>query len=233
MLRTNKIVSFRSIKLLFGLTLIFLIFAANEAVMAQQSSQQSKNKKAQILEAETLLSGLGYWVLNVDGIADASTKHALTAFQKVENRKRTGILNASELKALRSASSPKPKLTGEAHIEVDITRQVLFLVDENGVVNHILPISSGSGEKYQQDGNWEVAYTPRGTFKIERQIKGVRKAPLGNLYNPNYFVGGVAIHGSNSIPVFPASHGCVRIPRFADKEFIELVWVGMKVLVYD
>lgn len=193
----------------------------------------AQSSKKQILEAEKLLSDLGYWVLQVDGIADDSTKHALVAFQKVERRKRTGILNENELKALRLASHPAPKFIGEAHVEVDITRQVLFLVNENGIITHILPVSTGSEEKYQQEGKGQTAHTPRGEFKIERQIHGTRKAPLGSLYNPNYFYKGVAIHGSNSIPTHPASHGCVRIPRFADVLFIDLVWVGMKVYVYD
>ena len=206
------------------LILILLTFTTKE-ITAQSSKQ--------ILEAEKLLAEKGYWVLKVDGAADASTKHALIAFQKVERRKRTGILNEAELKALRLASPPKPKFTGENHLEVDITRQVLFLVNDNGIVTHILPVSTGNNEKYKQDGKWQVAHTPRGEFKIERQIHGTRKAPLGNLYNPNYFYKGVAIHGSNSIPIFPASHGCVRIPRFADKLFVDMVWVGMKVYVFD
>jgi lipoprotein-anchoring transpeptidase ErfK/SrfK len=96
-----------------------------------------------------------------------------------------------------------------------------------------LPVSSGNEQKYFDEGKWQIAHTPRGTFKIERKIKGLRRASLGNLYNPNYFVNGVAIHGSASIPVFPASHGCVRIPRFADKAFSEMVWIGMSVYVYD
>ena len=70
------------------------------------------------------------------------------------------------------------------------------------------------------------AYTPRGTFKIQRQIKGIRKAALGTIYYPSYFNGGIAIHGSNSIPE-AASHGCARIPRFADKQFADMVKVGM------
>jgi len=210
---------------LIFLILICLSLGAND-VTAQTS-------KAQWLEAEKLLSDLGYWVLKVDGVSDASTRHALIAFQKVEKRKRTGVLTEKELKALRSASRPTAKFTGQSHIEVDITRQVLFLVDENATVTHILPISSGNDERYQQDGKWEVAHTPRGAFEVKRQIRGVRKAPLGNLYNPSYFYKGVAIHGSNSVPISPASHGCVRIPRFADKLFIEMVWIGMKVYVFD
>lgn len=212
-----------------------VLIAISILLFAEKTSAQSiaENTRKQILEAETILSDLGYWILKVDGVMDSSTKHSLVAFQKVEKRKRTGKLNEKELNALRNATRPKAKFAGEAHIEVDITRQVLFVVDQNNVVTHILPISSGNDEKYEQNGKWEVAHTPRGTFKIEKQIKGVRKAPLGNLYNPNYFYKGVAIHGSNSIPTYPASHGCVRIPRFADKQFIKMVSIDMKVYVFD
>lgn len=186
-----------------------------------------------IYETERLLSERGYWITKVDRVKDASTYHALVAFQKVEGRKRTGILNIQELEAIRASSRPDAAFAGAAHIEVDISRQVLFFVNANGAVTHILPVSTGSGEAYYENGKRQIAYTPRGSFKITRQIKGTRRAPLGVLYHPNYFYGGVAIHGSNSIPFTPASHGCVRIPRFASKEFSDLVSVGMPVYVYE
>lgn len=188
----------------------------------------------QLFEAEYLLAGLGYWVLDVDGVADASTRHAITAFQKVEGRKRTGVLNGGVLEALRFAARPIPRFNnGQAHIEIDITRQVLFMTDEHDIVVRILPVSTGNEERYFDQGKWQIAHTPRGAFKIERKINGVRHAPLGDLYYPNYFYGGVAIHGSLSVPPTAASHGCVRIPHYADSAFSGLVWVGMEVFVYD
>lgn len=196
-------------------------------------SAQKTNNAKQLLEAEQLLANLGYWILKVDGVKDASTYHAIVAFQKVEGRKRTGVLTEDLLNALRNASRPSPKFSGAAHIEIDLTRQVLFLVDANSKITHILPVSTGSEEKYFAEGKWQTAHTPRGEFKIERRINGVRKAPLGSLYYPNYFYDGVAIHGSNSIPVKPASHGCIRIPRFADQTFFNMVWLKMEVYVYD
>ncbi len=57
-----------------------------------------------------------------------------------------------------------------------------------------------------------MAVTPSGSFRIERRIKGKRKSYLGLLYDPLYFKGGFAIHGAPSVPGYPASHGCVRIP---------------------
>jgi lipoprotein-anchoring transpeptidase ErfK/SrfK len=41
------------------------------------------------------------------------------------------------------------------------------------------------------------------------------KAPGTNakgMFMSNYFVRGYAIHGNPSVPVLPASHGCLRVP---------------------
>lgn len=188
----------------------------------------------QLLEAERILSDLGYWISKVDGIRDSSTNHAIVAFQKVEGLERTGRLTPALLESLQFASPPLARFsTGFPHVEIDITRQVLFLTDDAGMIVKILPVSTGNEERYFDQGKWQIAHTPRGAFRITRQVKGVRHASLGDLYYPNYFFGGVAIHGSLSVPTRPASHGCVRIPRFADKEFSSLVWVGMEVFIYD
>lgn len=155
------------------------------------------------------------------------------AFQKVEGVKRTGILTDELIDLMVKASRPPARYPGGGHIEVDINRQVLFVVNDDGIVARILPVSTGNEKPYVDDGKTQIAHTPRGHFSIYRKISGVRRTPLGNLYNPNYFFRGVAIHGSNSIPSYPASHGCVRIPRFADPEFAKMVWVGMSVYVFD
>ena len=190
-------------------------------------------KAAKVREAEELLSNLGYWITKVDGNSDDSTRQGIIAFQKVNGFPRTGVLNDRVLKAIRIATRPEAKHAGPAHVEIDISRQVILLVDDDGQVTKVLSTSTGNDERYFSEGKWQKAYTPRGTFKIQRQIKGVRKAPLGTIYYPSYFNGGIAIHGSNSIPVKAASHGCARIPRFADKEFVNMVKVGMPVYVYD
>ena len=207
------------------------VLSAAFPVIAMGNGSVGRNS---MIEIEALLSNLGYWIIKVDGKADASTRHAIMAFQKVEGRRRTGVLRPADLVALRSAKKPEPKYqTGATHVEVDITRQVLFFVDEAGAVTRILPVSTGNEKTYFDQGRWQIAHTPRGRFRIEWKFNGVRKAPLGDLYYPNYFVGGVAIHGSNSIPAYPASHGCVRIPRFADRTFFAMTKVGMEVFVYD
>lgn len=194
----------------------------------------SPNGRPSLLEVERLLSNLGYWILKVDGVPDASTHHAIMAFQKVEGLKRTGVMSAADLRALRSAQRPTPRYPkAPAHIEVDLTKQVLYYVDDTATVTRILPISSGNGKRFHDEGQWKVAHTPRGLFNVGLKINGVHKSSLGAMYYPSYFLGGLAIHGSNSIPAFPASHGCVRVPRFADQALFRMIKMDMQIYLYD
>lgn len=210
------------LRFLSCLVLIVPILAASAAA-----------QKVSLLEAEQKLRSLGYWITKADGRADASTRHAITAFQKVEGLKRTGVLTAAVMDALRTADRPAARHSGPAHVEIDISRQILFVVNEQGEVEFVLPVSSGNEAKYFDKGFWQVAHTPRGDFYVTRKINGVRTSTLGDLYYPSYFYGGIAVHGSNSIPVKPASHGCVRVPRTADKILFKMMPVGMPVFVYD
>lgn len=222
-----------------ALTLGFALTTANAQTPHKPSTATAQKVKAaaltrqDILEAEQLLSSLGYWTGPVDGVFDVGSRHALVAFQKVEGRERTGRLTAAELQALRTASRPTPMETGYAHVEADLDRQVLFVVDDAGTVTKVLPISSGNGEEFTSEGWTRRAVTPTGRFKVYRKVEGWRKAPLGSIYYPNYFLSGVAIHGSASIPTKPASHGCIRIPVYAAKEFYDMTPTGTVVIVHD
>jgi lipoprotein-anchoring transpeptidase ErfK/SrfK len=53
------------------------------------------------------------------------------------------------------------------------------------------------------------------------------------IYYPVYFLSGIAIHGYSSVPVRAASHGCVRIPLAAAKEFYDEIPTGMFVIVHN
>ena len=221
------------------LTLAFALSVIVNAGAAQDRQTPPARKTKQpvsdmdILEARTLLDQQGYWV-NLEAAGnDVSLRHALIAFQKIEGRERTGVLKVKELEALRVAQRPQVLETGYPHVEIDLYRQVLFVVDVAGAPLRILPISSGSGEFFTEGGVTRQAVTPTGRFKVYRKIEGWRKSPLGLLYYPNYIYGGVAIHGNPSVPIHPASHGCIRIPMFASREFSELATIGMVVIVYD
>lgn len=194
---------------------------------------QSRIEPAQIVEAEQLLAALGYWAGPIDNRFDLASRHALIAFQKLEGRPRNGTLTREELVALRGAKPPQPQHLNFAHVEVDLKHQVLFFVNEDNVVSSILPISSGNGKTYMDHGQVHRAVTPTGSFRVIRKISGWRRSTLGLLYYPNYIHEGTAIHGSLSVPTYPASHGCVRIPMFAAREFSKLTPVGISVILYN
>jgi len=188
--------------------------------------------RAQTLEAERRLSERGYWTGPVDGRFDEGTKSALIAFQKWEGRAITGKLTVEELEAIRNATPAKAKEAGYPHVEVDVDRQVLMVVDEHDAVK-VLPVSTGSDKQFMDQGQMSVAYTPRGRFVVYDKSYGWENGDLGSVYYANYITGGVAIHGYLTVPTTPASHGCIRIPMFAAREVSRLLPVGTIVLVYD
>lgn len=222
----------RALLVLLALLLILSAVAANGLENHHQNTRTHLIRAQRVLEAEQLLSVLGYWTGPVDGVFDSGSRHALVAFQKVEGRKRTGKLTNEELQALRIALRPLPRYTEYPHVEIDLQRQVLFVVDETATVTHILPVCTGNEGFYVDHGQVHRAHTPRGQFKVLRKIRGTRISSLGLLYYPNYIYEGIAIHGSWAVAVYPASHGCIRIPMFAAKEFSELVQIGTEVSVY-
>jgi peptidoglycan hydrolase-like protein with peptidoglycan-binding domain len=220
-----------AIRIAIVLLLSFFILVLSGKVVGQ--TQKAELEQAEILEAEQLLNNLGYWSGPIDGMFDSASRHALTAFQKVDGRKRSGRLTRTELEALRSANRPEPRDKTYAHVEVDLSRQVLMIVDENGVVTRVLPVCTGNEKLYTDRGVTKRAHTPRGRFIVTRKINGLRISSLGALYYPSYIVNGIAIHGSPSVLPYPASHGCIRIPMFAAKELSEMTPVGGVVIVYD
>ena len=212
---------------------LFLLFLLTPFDKASAQGLSGRIKSPEIIEAEQRLTDLGYWTGPVDGVMDAASKHALIAFQKIEGRKRTGILTTAELEALRTASRPEPRDNSYAHIEVDLRRQVLLVVNAEGKVDTVLPVCTGNEQFYIEDGRRNRAHTPRGGFTVTRKINGWRRSKLGLLYYPSYIFNGIAIHGSPSILAYPASHGCIRIPMFAAKELSEMAPIGTVVVVYD
>ncbi|HKR61681.1 MAG TPA: L,D-transpeptidase family protein [Pyrinomonadaceae bacterium] len=195
-------------------------------------SVASAQTSTQIREAESRLKELGYWTGAIDGRFDPATRSALIAFQKWQGRSITGKLTIAELEAIRTSSHPQAREVGYEHVEVDLDRQVLLLVNEDNSVR-VLPVSTGNDKPFVYDGQTSIAYTARGRFLVYEKEVGWGPPPFGETYFANYISGGVAIHGSRSVPNQPASHGCIRVPMFAARELSKLLPVGTIVLVYD
>ena len=207
--------------------LLFLMSALHASAQRPTPLTRSQTK-----EAEQRLSDLGYWTGAVDGVFDPGTRSALIAFQKWEGRPVTGELTLAELEAIRAGAAPKARDSGYAHIEVDLDRQVLLVVNDDDSVR-VLPVATGNEKSFVDEGQQSIAHTPRGRFVVYEKEIGWHTGSLGAVYYANFISGGVAIHGSRSVPNTPASHGCIRVPMFAAREVSKLLPVGTIVLVYD
>ncbi len=182
---------------------------------------------------EQRLSELRYDPGTVDGVFDATTGHAVLAFQKVNAMVRTSRATPDVVAGVSRARPPAPMLAsgGANRVEIDLKRQVLFLWID-GALARVLPVSSGNGKRYCVQGECATAVTPGGSYRVGRKIRGLRVSRLGQLHNPLYFNGGIAIHGASSVPAQPASHGCVRIPMSASLWFFDAVPSGTPVYVF-
>ena len=155
--------------------------------------------RTEIKNAEQHLSDAGFWTGPIDGVFDAGSRSALIAFQKWHGRDVTGQLTIDELDVIRTSSRPGARELGYEHVEVDLDRQVLMLVSDNGSVR-VLPTSTGNGKTFMDDGQESISYTPRGRFLVYDKSVGWETGPLGSVYYPNYISGGVAIHGAATSP---------------------------------
>ena len=168
-----------------------------------------------------------------DDVFDYALLQSVYAFEKVHGMPRDGVVPPAELRRILLSKRPRVHKRGARRfVEIDISRQVLFEVMGRKVIK-TLPVSSGNNEPYVSEGVSYVAHTPRGAFRIERKIAGWRTSHLGQLFYPSYFIGGFAIHGSSSVPVYPASHGCVRLPMYVSKGFFYRNPVPRAVFVHD
>lgn len=200
-----------------------LLLAISNSSFASGKKTNNRLSRGEAKQATTRLSEMGY----------GSGRTALIAFQKYEGRKATGQLTRADFEAIMNATAPEARDAGYRHVEVDLDRQVLLVINDDGAVKKVLPISSGSNKHYREKSMSGLAYTPRGRFKIYAKIAGWRKSPLGMLYYPNYFSDGLAIHGNASVPDTPASHGCIRVPNSAAIDLYKRMPIGTILLIYD
>jgi N-acetylmuramoyl-L-alanine amidase len=169
---------------------------------------------ASVLQLEERLRDLHYAV-RVDGVYGDGDVEAIYAFQKIEGLPRTGVVTPELWTRLLRAQIPRARFPGN-HIEVDKTRQVLFVV-RDGKVALVVAVSTGA------TGN-----TPLGQWRVYRKVTGFDWV----LYYPNYFLRGFAVHGYPDVPPYPASHGCVRIPMWVATRIYSEIALGSAIDIY-
>jgi L,D-transpeptidase-like protein/putative peptidoglycan binding protein len=173
------------------------------------------SRGAGVLVLERRLRELHYALPRVDARYDLDTYQAVLAFQKVNGLPWTGRTDASVWRALARVQVPHARYRG-THIEVSKGRQYLLVV-RNDRVEEVVHISTGA------TGN-----TPIGRWHVYRKVVGWDWV----LWYPIYFLRGFAIHGYPSVPAYPASHGCVRVPMWIAPKLFAQIARGQTIYVY-
>lgn len=192
------------------------------------------SKGSWVTYAQQRLNALNYWCGTPDGAFGHLTQQAVWALQKSAGARRSGRLDLAGWGLLERGVRPAPRTTSGTVIEVDLKKQILMVVG-NGKLVHTLNTSTGSGERYYSKGTWKTAWTPTGSYSIYyRWATGWQNGSLGAMWRPTYWRESWAIHGSTSIPPYPASHGCCRVSVAAQDMLWAGSWVnlGRKVWVY-
>ena len=166
---------------------------------------------------ERRLAQLHYTTRGVDGFYSYDTADAVMAFQKVNGLARTGRVTPDVWRRLQSAHTPFPRYRYGHHFEVNKSKQVLYEVNHGRVVR-VVHVSTGA------TGN-----TPIGLWHIYSKVPGT--LPTG-MFDSNFFLRGFAIHGYPSVPSYPASHGCVRVPNWVAPILFSSSYYGEAVYIY-
>jgi L,D-transpeptidase catalytic domain/Putative peptidoglycan binding domain len=186
-------------------------------VVRWTAGQGARGTKVVLLQRT--LKRLGF-ATPVTGSFDSGTSRAVLAYRKANRLGRTGFASASVYdKVLRRRGQFRVRHPRAGrHVEFDWSRQVLALV-KGGRPYRVYHASSGT------------AATPTvfGRYRFYRKQPGTNAK---GMLHSNYFIGGYAIHGYPSVPAYPASHGCIRVPNPNAADIDRWIRRGMTIFVY-
>jgi hypothetical protein len=161
------------------------------------------------------------YVVGRFGVMDGRTMRAIIAFRKVAGMARNASANRAMLAKLARGGGTfrlkYPSAKGR-HVEADLSRQILVLA-RGDKVERIYHTSSGAPATPTIIGRFEFYLAQPGYNSKE-------------MYFSKYFIRGYAIHGYKSVPVFNASHGCLRVPIPDAVSIYNWIQIGDRIDVY-
>jgi len=178
----------------------------------------SQGQSVRLLQSE--LNVLHY-VVPLSGAFDEGTGRALVAYRKMTGLERVPYAGRQvfELLAHGAGGFHVRYRSDGRHVEADLTRQVLAEIEPGGHVRAIYETSSGKPSTPTVIGRFRVYSKTPGT-----NAKG--------MVDSNYFISGYAIHGYAEVPVYAASHGCLRVPIPNAASIYGWLQIGTPVDVY-
>jgi lipoprotein-anchoring transpeptidase ErfK/SrfK len=162
-----------------------------------------------------------HYAVSRNGVYDDATARAVMAYRKVNGMARTySVSDAIVRRVLAGKGAFKAKYQGDGrHVEADLSRQVLALINRRGRVYRVYHTSTGA----------PATPTVIGRFSVYRKSPGTNAK---GMVHSNYFIRGYAIHGYPSVPAYNASHGCLRVPIPNAWSIYSWVRMGTVVRVY-
>jgi hypothetical protein len=156
----------------------------------------------------------------LNGYFGAATRRAVLAYRKTNHMGRSGYASPAVFGRLfRGKGRFRLRYPGAGrHVEFDWSRQVLVLA-QGGRARRVYHASSGKPS----------TPTVFGAFRFYRKDYGANS--LGMVHS-SYFIGGYAIHGYKSVPNYPASHGCIRVPIPSALSIFNWIRRGQPIFVY-
>jgi hypothetical protein len=212
-----------------GKVVILAVHAASAALGEFSAASQSieilprrvgrRSGRVAIRALQSRLARLGY-VVGRRGRFDARTGRAVLAFRKVTRMARTTQATKSVMRRIAAGGGVfRMRYPSHGrHMEADISRQVLVLI-AGRKVQRIYPISSGKASTPTVLGHFRVYSKTPGT-----NAKG--------MVDSAYFIRGYATHGYPQVPVFPASHGCLRVPIPDARRLFNWITIGTPIDTY-
>jgi L,D-transpeptidase-like protein/putative peptidoglycan binding protein len=172
-----------------------------------------------VLLLQRALLRLGY-ATPLTGRFDVLTANAVNAFRKTNRMGARGYANASVYAMLHRGEGAFKLRYPRAgkHVEFDWSRQVLVLA-RRGRPYRVYHTSSGA----------PVTPTVFGTFRFYRKTPGTNAK---GMVHSSYFIRGYAIHGYASVPNYPASHGCLRVPIPNAAAIFRWIDIGDRIFSY-
>jgi peptidoglycan hydrolase-like protein with peptidoglycan-binding domain len=224
------------------------VFAGTTTVAADVSNRVTckpvalayGSKSASVKKLQKKLKKLRIRPASTTGTFDGNTLQAVYAFQKSTGIKRTGVVTSKVYaKIMKTKRLKAPSWCGSSTTMcIDLSQQVGYLKVGTSSKSHkkryVVPVASGGNYWFynKQTKVQEFAKTPTGKFRVYFKKPGQTDGPLGTYFWMSFFTGGYGVHGSNSVPTSPASHGCVRVPRTIEQWVYGKLPVGAGVHVH-
>jgi hypothetical protein len=194
--------------------------AASKRIDVVSWSAGSGAHGTRVLLLQRGLLALGYAV-PLNGRYDGGTERAVLAYRKVNLLGRNGFASNTVFRRVfagQGAYRLRHRGPGRKHVEFDWSRQVLVLA-RNGRPFRTYHVSSGA----------PATPTVFGTYRFYMKQPGTNAK---GMVHSSYFIGGYAIHGYASVPNYPASHGCIRVPIPSALSIFREVEIGETIYTY-